>query len=348
MPAYEKTLEIIIKKQLNVYIIQNNIIAYEQSGFRKNYSCETALNRVLNDWKKQADLGKLLICIFLDLKRAFETIDRAKLIAKLENIGIKDNERKWFESYLSNRSQKTKINDTYSDELNNNMGVPQGTVLASLLFSIYMNDICDIIEKELNLSINLRADDTEIHISTDDLNIEISKMQQILDIIQDYFKRNKLKINASKTKYMIVKSKYKFIDMRNIVLKIGDENIECVHDIKYLGVIIDDQLKFDKHTDNICKKASSKAGLLNRIKHKLKLENRICIYKTIVAPHFEYCSTILFLLNESRTKRLQKIQNKAMRAIMIVNKRTSIKLMLVTLNWMSINQKITMRTVELK
>lgn len=175
---------------------------------------------------------------------------------------------------------------------------------------------------------------------------QLDKMQRILNIIEDYFKRNKLKLNTSKTKYMIVKSKNKTIDLRNIVLQIDGENIECVHNIKYLGIIIDDQLKFDIHTDYICKKSSAKVGLLNRIKHKINLENRICIYKTIVAPHFEYCSTILFLLNETQTKRLQKIQNKAMRAVMIVNKRTSIKLMLDTLNWMSIKRRITMRTLQ--
>lgn len=106
MPSYEKIFEIIIKKQIDDYIEENNIIAHEQSGFRKHHSCETSINRVMIEWKRQLDIGNPIICVFLDLKRAFETIDRKTLITKLERIGIRNNEKKWFESYLDNRSQK--------------------------------------------------------------------------------------------------------------------------------------------------------------------------------------------------------------------------------------------------
>lgn len=96
MPTYEKVIEIIAKNQLDEYLDENNIIVSQQSGYRKNHSCETALNRVINDWKIELEEGKYIICVFIDLKRAFETIERNILIQKCDNIGIRGIEKDWF------------------------------------------------------------------------------------------------------------------------------------------------------------------------------------------------------------------------------------------------------------
>lgn len=146
---------------------------------------------------------------------------------------------------------------------------------------------------------------------------------------------------------MIIRNKKKIVNKSDINLFIENQKIECVTETKYLGMIIDEFLDFNKHVDYLCKKASSKVGLLHRIKDKISTEERICIYKTIFAPHFEYCASILFCLNESQFKRIQKIQNRGMRAVMRVNKRTSVKLMLETLNWLSVKQLIYLRTLQL-
>lgn len=227
----------------------------------------------------------------------------------MEGIGVNNNEKEWFKSSLNNREQQTKIDNLISSKIVNNFGVPQGAVLASTLFSIYINDICEITKNIENANINLFADDTEIHVTTDNLQEGIDKMNQIIFKLDNYFKLNKLKLNTNKTKVMIIKNKNKQIDLNGIQFKIENQSLEIVHELKYLGIIIDDELNFNRHIDYICKKASSKVGLLHRIKNKMKVENRICIYKTIIAPHFEYCPTILFLLNESQFERLQKIQN---------------------------------------
>lgn len=151
----------------------------------------------------------MIICLFLDLKRAFETIDRARLIYKLEGIGVNNNEKEWFKSSLNNREQQTKIDNLISSKIVNNFGVPQGAVLASTLFSIYINDICEITKNIENANINLFADDTEIHVTTDNLQEGIDKMNQIIFKLDNYFKLNKLKLNTNKTKVMIIKNKNK-------------------------------------------------------------------------------------------------------------------------------------------
>lgn len=346
MPTYEKVIEIIVKSQLDEYLEMNNIIVGQQSGFRKNHSCETALNRVINDWKSSLEEGKFIICTFLDLKRAFETIERKILIEKLDNLGIRGKEKEWFVSYLSNRSQRTKIDDVFSQEISNNIGVPQGTVLAGTLFTIVINDICKLIENQSDINMSLFADDTAIYMATNDIKDGELKMNAMLLKVQNYLRKNKLKINTGKTKFMILKNRCKKIDNDEIKLYIENDRIECVDNIKYLGIVLDEELNFNKHVDFICKKISSKVGLLHRIKNKMKTEDRITIYKTIIAPHFEYCPTLLYLLNESQINRVQKLQNRGMRAVMRVNKRTSVKLMLETLNWLSFRQRTILRTMQ--
>lgn len=344
LPTYEKVIEIIVKKQLDNYINENNILMRNQSGFRKLHSCESALNLVIEQWKQELDKNHVILCLFLDLKRAFETIDRMILIKKLEKIGIKNNERDWFHSYLTGRYQITKIDDVLSTKREINIGLPQGTVLSSLLFSLYINDLCDIVDKDIK--INLFADDTAIYMASDKIEYCCEKMNIELSKLHDYFNENKLKLNISKTKFMIIKNKQKIIDQTDLRILIDNENIEKVSEIKYLGVMIDENIDFNAQTNYICKKAGQKVGMLSRMRYKLKIEQRLTIYKAIIAPHFDYCSSIIFIMNDSQLERIQKIQNRAMRAIMNVKKRTHIKLMLDTLGWLSIKQRVTFLTLK--
>lgn len=231
--------------------------------------------------------------------------------------------------------------------LANNIGLAQGTVLASLLFVLYINDINDVVANENECKIKLFADDTLIYICTDDVNEGNRKLNETLDKIYNYFCKYKMKLNVSKTKAMVISNNDRGIERQNIKIEIEGEAIEIVKQMKYFGLIIDDKLNMNENINYVCKKASKKIGLMNRIKHKLDIERKICIYKTIVAPHFDYCALIIFLSNENQFERMQKLQNKAMRNIMNVNKYTSTQLMLNTLGWLSIRQRVTLLTLKL-
>lgn len=134
LPTCEKLIETIVKNQLVNYVEQNDILSDFQSGYRKGYSCENALNMVIAKWKDMCDSTDVVICVFLDLKRAFETIDRKRLCEKLEKYGVMGVEKKWFENYLENRFQLTKIGDLESEKILNCLGVPQGSILGAFLF----------------------------------------------------------------------------------------------------------------------------------------------------------------------------------------------------------------------
>ena len=139
-------MEKVIKEELEPYMECHNLFTKYQSGFRRNFSCETTVNYLINRWKFIGKKKKIM-AIFLDFKRAFETIDREILIQKLNTYGMKENKLEWFSSYLKERKQMTKVNGTKSGELNNEFGVSQGSILGALLFIIYINDMPRVLKR---------------------------------------------------------------------------------------------------------------------------------------------------------------------------------------------------------
>lgn len=139
----------------------NEILVEIQAGFRKGYSTETTIQFVVEDWRRCLDQDEFVLAVFLDLKRAFETIDRNKLLSKLHQYGIRGTVFKWLNNYLNSRQQKTKINSEISKAKNINIGVPQGSILGPLLFILYINDLPLVLKKS---NIQIFADDTLIYV----------------------------------------------------------------------------------------------------------------------------------------------------------------------------------------
>lgn len=331
-----KILEKIVHEQIVKYFENNDIISERQSGFRKMHSCESLINLVITNWKMAIDENKCVVAVFLDLRRAFETIDKNILIQKLQKYGIMGNELNWFKSYLNGRIQKTKVNDVISETIEVKLGVPQGSILGVLLFLIYINDIEKIINK---CEIVLFADDALIYYIGENANECVQQVNQDLNDLSYWFKMNKLKLNIDKTKGMIING------ITESIIKIDNDEIEIVNEIKYLGIIIDNKLKFHKNIDYICRKVAKKIGFMRRIRQKISMKCAIQIYNTMVKPHFEYCSSVIYMCNNEEKTRLQKLQNKAMRVILKLNRFASGSAMLETLKWMNIEKKIKMNVL---
>jgi hypothetical protein len=342
LPVYEKAMEIVVKDQLSAFIDENNILIEQQSGFRKSHSCETSLNLVLTQWKEEIDKGKVVIGVFLDLKRAFETIDRNLLLRKFERDGVRNNENQWVKSYLECRMQRTCFNGKHSQLRSINLGVPQGSVLGPLMFIIYMNDIGSAIKE---CEYYLFADDTLLSVSGNSVQECMEKLNRDLENLSKWLKFNKLKLNVSKTKYIIMTGRRSNIENGSTSLIIDGEQIARVTTMKYLGVEIDEKLDFKQHVDTTIKKMAKKVGFLGRIQQKLTKTAKITIYNSIISPHLDYCSSILFLANEEYLNRMQIIQNRAMRIILRCHRRTHVKTMLDNLEWQSTKQRIYMNTL---
>lgn len=226
MITLEKLLESIVKEQLMDYIEENHLLSIYQSAYRKFHSCETSLNLVISRWKELRDKNYDIICVFLDLKRAFETIDRNQLLKKLKEFGLKNQTYKWFESYLTGRTQRTKANGIYSDEIANDLGVPQGSIIGALVFIMFINQMPNVIKDSF---INLFADDTLLYVYGNNAKNMVKKLNDDLSRVHQWLCANKLKLNVNKTKFMYISKNGGAID-NNVVL--NGVTIERVRNIK--------------------------------------------------------------------------------------------------------------------
>lgn len=334
-PVSEKTMEVFIKEQILDHVKINNILIPNQSGFRDKHSCESSIQLVVSKWKELIDQGKTVLTVFIDFKRAFETIDRKKLTNKLAKYGIVGSANKWVNDYLSNRYQQTKIGEHISSKKEVNFGVPQGTVLGPLLFILYINDIVTCLDS--STIINLFADDTAITVFGSGVEEVIEKMQAELKSLEEWLSSNNLFVNTQKTKVMLFNKK----NCENInKIELFGNQLEYVVECKYLGLIIDNQLNFSKHANYVIDKVNKKINFFRRLSNNLSMYTRVTVYKSIIAPHFDYCPTILFYLNEKEKNSLQKLQNRAMRVILKTNRYVRIKDMLECLQFMSVDQRL--------
>jgi hypothetical protein len=247
----------------------------------------------------------------------------------------------WMRSYMSNRRQSVRMNGVMSKRIIVPHGVPQGSKLGPLLFIVYINDIIKIVDK---CKVHLFADDTLIYI----IGKNVCEMSDILNAelrnISSWLCTNKLKLNASKTKAMWMNNK-SVVDLSRINLIIDNNRIEVVSNIKYLGIVLDNKLDFKEHVNYIIKKIARKVGVLSRLKNILSRRAKIMIYNVVVLPHYNYCATILNMANLESKKKLQILQNRAMRIILGVNRFRNIKSMLEELKWLCIKDSLNLSSL---
>lgn len=339
LSVIDKILEIIVCEQLREYFESNGLLYSGQSGFRNKHSCESALQYVCAVWRKNLSESKITLSVFVDLKRAFETIDRDILIKKLILYGLKDYALEWIKDFLTDRHHQTKVDNACSGKRVSRWGIPQGSVLGPLLFIIYVNDIHNVLK---NSFVNLFADDTLISVSGKDFEQVTMSMNNELKMLYDWLCQNKLKLNNSKTKCMVIGSKANCRKFNNsgFSLNINGEIIDYVSEIKYLGIILDQQLNFSNHVSYMCKKIAKKIGFFSRISVGLSHWTRMLVYNTIILPHFSYGCSLLISCTKEEVQRLQIQQNKAMRILLSCDIYTPITVMLQSLGWLNIEQCI--------
>ncbi len=205
LPFLSKILEKVISSQLYSFLEKNGICEEFQSGFRPYHSTETALIRVTNDLLLSSDRGCISLLVLLDLSAAFDTIDHNILLNRLENfVGISGSALAWFKSYLSDRHQFVAVNEEVSYRSQVQYGVPQGSVLGSLLFTLYMLPLGDIIRKH-GVSFHCYADDTQLYISSrPDETHQIEKLTECIVDIKNWMTSNFLLLNSEKTEVLII------------------------------------------------------------------------------------------------------------------------------------------------
>ena len=316
LPVVSKILERVVHKQLSHYIQSYNLLASEQSGFRPKHSTVTSLIKVTDDWLNAMDNKLVTGAVFVDLRKAFDTVDHSLLLNKLARYGLTPGSIQWFKDYLDNRQIITQINGTLSEPKSIHCGVPQGSILGPLLFVLYINDLVSHVKK---CKVHLYADDTVLYFSSDSIQNVQKTLQDELNSLFKWMCMNKLSLNTEKTVCMLIGSRNVLSKQVPLQLLVNSKEIKQVHEVKYLGVTVDDKLSWNAHTENVCKKVSKIVSFLGRLRYFVNEKNMKLIYNAIVIPQLDYADIVWDAGKKMHAERLQKLQNRAGRIILKIN-----------------------------
>ena len=267
LPSVSKIFERIIHEQILIFVEQ--YLSPYLCGFRKGYSTQYYLIIMLERWKKALNNRKIAGALLTDLSKAFDCLNHELLIAKLEAYGFHHSALTYIFSYLSDRKQRTKVNNFLSSWSNIETGVLKGSILGPLIFNIYMNDIVYFIREE---DLANYADDNTPYAIENEIETLISIIEKDASILIKWFKDNYLKLNEDKCKLLITKHN------DNVSAKIGSEIITASESVKLLGIIIDNKLNFNEHISKLFKKVSQKIHALARISNFMSTEKLIFLF----------------------------------------------------------------------
>ena len=323
LPIFGKIFEKVIYSRLYNFFLSKGILTDSQFGFRKGHSTTHAIHRSVNIIKQAHKLKKHVIGIFIDLSKAFDTLDHKILLHKLNNSGIRGTANKLVNSYLTGREQYTNYCGHDSDTLNVLYGVPQGSVLGPLLFLLYINDIVNSFNGD-GCKFVLYADDTNIFIIDDSRESASFKANYILQSVHSFMKSNLLHINLGKCCYMYFKPPSRKLFgtcartrpyERTPKIKINGHTIKEVDQTKFLGIIIDNNLTWLPHVENLHKKLKSVTGTLRRIRHNIPKENYKSLYFSLFESHMSYGITLFGGIGKTHLEKIFRVQKHCVRLL---------------------------------
>ena len=310
LPLFSKVFEKAMYNQLYSYLEEMNILFKNQFGFRNGKSTSQSCNSLIQLIYDNLDRGRTTISIFLDFQKAFDCVDHRILLGKMYHYGIRGVVYNWFQSYLSNRSQYVYANKKSSSECAITHGVPQGSILGPLIFLIFINDFP---YSSNQFSFNLFADDSTLTYSFDRGESNVGEVvNRELVLIDNWLSSNKIKINISKTNYIV-------FTLRSTVsippITIGGREIARSDCSKFLGLYVDEHLRFDRHVTFLSKKISKSVGILNRVKHFLPNHVLINLYYSLIYPYMLYVIESWYGCSLTLRKKIEVLQKRSIRCI---------------------------------
>ena len=312
LPVPGKLLEKYISINIEDYLETNNFFTDCQNGFRKGKSTSSAMAKYLDDVLDGLNESHTCIAAYLDVRKAFDTINHHRLLNKLRAAGIGDTLCSLLENYLSNRKQKTKLYGSLSNLESVSIGVPQGSTVGPLMFIIYINDLPGVLDYAKPL---MYADDTVIYLSGLN-NKEVRKnLQCDLNNVEKWCKVNKLSLNISKTKIMTFMSDHKRKMCPKFRFYMKGKVVDEVDSYKYLGTYIDNRLNGNVQYTKTLQLLGLKLRTFGRIRRFLNGAAALTVYKSMILPLLDYNDHFQVLWNVSKLSKLQKLQNWGLRIV---------------------------------
>ena len=315
LPAFSKVIEKLMAKQMIEYLKETHYFDNLQSAYKPSHSTVTALLNVTDDIYECLENSELVFLVLLDYSKAFDCANHRLILAKLKAAGFRDDSLAWILSYLNGRRQKVTTNlgeSSWTGMLN---GVPQGSVLGPLLFTVLVSDLGDAIKRG---RYHMYADDTQLYYSckTEDANATIKEINSDLERISKFSKNNCLKLNAGKSKFIVIGSRQNLKKLKDIQLdpiKIDDNIIEREYEAKNLGVTVDEELTWIRHVNLSIAKAYGKLKQAFRFKNFLNESSKFNLTETYILSQFNYGDIVLQNLSEQLQNKIQKMQNRCIR-----------------------------------
>lgn len=309
-----KALEVIISNQMSKYLDQHELLSDKQSGFRKKRSCITALLDVVEDLRQKLDDKMVSFLVLLDHSKAFDTVDHKILNSKLKKyFNFSETACKLILSYLSHRSQVTMIDNQRSTVLGVLNGVPQGSVLGPLLFSIYINDLPNI---PVTCNIHMYADDVQLYTSAEakEIRLCMSNINRDLDLVYQWANNNGLCLNPSKTKLIAISKRAVTVHGENFV-KINDTEIAIVQTSRNLGLIFNSKLTWTNHINGAVGKVYGMLRNLWAVRISTPFEIRMLLAKSYLIPTLLYGCEVFGSCDTADSRKLNVAYNNIARYV---------------------------------
>ena len=311
-PILSKVFEKDMYEQISEYV--NKFLSPYLFGYRRGHSTEQCLMTMIEMWRKALDERKVAGAVLTDLSKAFDCLPHDLLIAKLHAYGFEKSALNFIHDYLTERTQRTKVDGEYSKKRTLKYGVPQGSILGPLLFNLFINDIFYFMNES---KLANYADDTSTYLSKEGIFPFLHALKSETSIVLNWFKKNEMKSNSDKCHLIVAENEHRpaYISNACIYLEEEKELLQNEKTVKLLGILIDDKMTFEEHVKTLLKKGNQKLHALMRVSKYMSEGKLKLLMKTFIESQFNYCPLIWMFHSRAINKRINSLQERALRVV---------------------------------